>query len=161
MDYTIIRDIAVISDNGYETTELKYMQWGKNNPKYDLRKWKDSNPLKGVTMDEKEAKSLMRVLTHEFNMDIAQENSTPIVTAAVNNANVIGASNRKYGEMTNLEKVRRNVGMTQVELEEKSGISYKTIREYEQGRSNINNARVCIVVALADALGVRVTDIMN
>ncbi len=73
MDYTIIRDIAVISDNGYETTELKYMQWGKNTPKYDLRKWKDGSPLRGVTMSDEEAKSLLSVLLHEFYEDIIED----------------------------------------------------------------------------------------
>ena len=72
MEYTVIRDIAVISDNGYETIELKYMQWGKNTPKYDLRKWKDGNPLRGVTLSGEEAKSLTKVLLHELYENIIE-----------------------------------------------------------------------------------------
>lgn len=63
--------------------------------------------------------------------------------------------------VTNFERVRRESGMTQQILSEKSGIPVVTLREYEQGRRNINNARAIIVVSLADALGVSVKDIMN
>ena len=63
--------------------------------------------------------------------------------------------------VTNLERIRREVGMTQKSLSEKSGVCVATIKEYEMGRCDINNARIYLVVALSDALGVSVKDIMN
>jgi len=68
---------------------------------------------------------------------------------------------RPEDKMTNLEKVRRKKGLTQVDLEKKSGVPHKTIREYEQGRNNINNAKAYIVVSLSEALEVPVREIMN
>lgn len=62
---------------------------------------------------------------------------------------------------TNLEIARRAAGMTRDELARKSGVKSDTIKEYEWGRNNINNARACIVVDLADALGVPVKKILN
>ncbi len=64
--YEIIRDVATINDNGIESLELKYIKWGNNTPKYDLRKWKDETPLKGVTLSDEEAKILCEVLLSEF-----------------------------------------------------------------------------------------------
>lgn len=62
---------------------------------------------------------------------------------------------------TPLEVARRSAGLTRQQLSKKSGISLGTIKEYEQRRNNINNARAVIVVDLADALGVPVQKILN
>lgn len=62
---------------------------------------------------------------------------------------------------TNLEKARREVGISRVELAKRSGVPRATIAEYEQGRNNIDNARCILVVKLADALGVPVKKILN
>lgn len=62
---------------------------------------------------------------------------------------------------TNLEKARRAAGLTRKQLAERSGISWATIKECEQGRSNINNSRAVMVSDLADALGVPVKNILN
>lgn len=64
-------------------------------------------------------------------------------------------------DITPLGAVRREIGLTQKELAEKSGVSLFTIQEYEKGRNDINNARCIIVVSLAEALGVPVQKIMN
>lgn len=64
--YQIIRDIAVIKDNGFETLKLKYIKWDNNSPKYDLGRWKNGSPLKGVTLSEEEANELTYVLGKEL-----------------------------------------------------------------------------------------------
>ncbi len=64
--YQIIRNIAVLKDNQFESLELKYIQWGNNPPKYDLRRWKNGSPLKGVTLSEEEAKELVLALSGEL-----------------------------------------------------------------------------------------------
>lgn len=68
---------------------------------------------------------------------------------------------KKNPNPTNLEIARREAGISRVELAKRSGVPLATIAEYEQGRNNINNARACIVVDLADALEVPVKKIMN
>lgn len=62
---------------------------------------------------------------------------------------------------TPLESARRAAGLTRQKLSELSGVSLKTIKEYEQGRNNINNARAIIVSDLADALHVPLKKILN
>ncbi len=62
---------------------------------------------------------------------------------------------------TKLAIARKSANLTQKQLATKSGVSLGTIREYERGRNNINNARVIIVADLADAIGVSVREIMN
>lgn len=51
--------------------------------------------------------------------------------------------------------------MTQKELSKRSGIHIGSIRSYEQGWSNINNASVTRVLKISKALGVEITDILD
>lgn len=60
-----------------------------------------------------------------------------------------------------LKRVRNIIGLTQKELSEKSGVSFKSVQLYEQGRMDINNASVSRVMRLAKALGVEITDILD
>lgn len=66
-DYTVEREIAVIGERAHETIELKYIKWGKNPAKYDLRKWGGDTPYKGgVTLTEEEAERLYWALSEEL-----------------------------------------------------------------------------------------------
>lgn len=56
---------------------------------------------------------------------------------------------------------REEKGMTQQELAEKSGVSLRSIQNYEQGFKDINGAKVVTVLALAEALDVDVYNIIN
>ena len=51
-----------------------------------------------------------------------------------------------------LKKVRRQCGLTQEELSERSGVSLNTIRAYERKAKDIRKAQVDIVVRLYDGL---------
>ena len=55
--------------------------------------------------------------------------------------------------MNELEQARQEAGLTVRELSQKSGISEKTIKKYEQGETLPGYARADIVVELATALG--------
>lgn len=63
--------------------------------------------------------------------------------------------------MSKLKDIRTKKGISQSKLGELSGINYRTIQEYEQGRRDINMATALTVKAIADALGVRMDDIME
>lgn len=63
--------------------------------------------------------------------------------------------------MSRLKEIRTEKGISQSKLGEVSGINYRTIQEYEQGRRDINMATALTVKAIADALGVRMEDIME
>jgi transcriptional regulator with XRE-family HTH domain len=55
--------------------------------------------------------------------------------------------------MTNLKQYREMRKLSQRELAERSGVSLRTLQDYEQGRKNINLAAAITVQKLAEALG--------
>lgn len=66
-EFEIIEKLAVIGrKDAKHPKELNIVQWGDMKPKFDLRKWKDGEPLKGLTLDEEEAYDLMIELNTFF-----------------------------------------------------------------------------------------------
>ena len=63
--------------------------------------------------------------------------------------------------MTNLKRLRISSGITQATLSERTGISLRTIQEYEQGRKPINGAAALTVHRIAQELGVTVEDLLE
>ena len=61
---------------------------------------------------------------------------------------------------TNLQKARQAAGLSQSQLAEKAGISLRTLQHYEIGDKNIRKAAVETVIALAEALGCSINDII-
>lgn len=61
---------------------------------------------------------------------------------------------------TNLQKIRKDRGLSQSELSKASGVPLKTIQGYE-GIKNINQAAAITVYKLAKALGVESADILE
>ena len=68
---------------------------------------------------------------------------------------------QKGGIMTNLQKYRKQAGMTQLELAVASGVNLRTLQDYEQGRKPINQAAAVTVHKIAKALGVTVEDLIT
>ena len=62
---------------------------------------------------------------------------------------------------TNLKRLRRQAGLTQRELAEKSGISLRTIQQYEQRKKNINKAQIDTLIPLSVALYCEVRDLLE
>ena len=60
-----------------------------------------------------------------------------------------------------LQQIRKECGYSQRELAEKSGVNLRTLQQYETGAKDINRAAAGTVLALADALGCEMTDIME
>lgn len=60
-----------------------------------------------------------------------------------------------------LKRMRQEKGITQKELAEKSGVSQRTIQAYEQGRKDINKASVSSVLAMSNALGCNLSEIID
>lgn len=63
--------------------------------------------------------------------------------------------------MTNLKRIRTASGMTQLELSTKSGVSLRTLQDYEQGRKPINGAAALTVYRIAQELSVTVEDLLE
>lgn len=62
---------------------------------------------------------------------------------------------------TNLAYLRNDKRITQATLSERSGVSLRTIQDYEQGRKPINGAAALTVYKLAQALNVTVEDLLE
>lgn len=63
--------------------------------------------------------------------------------------------------MTNLKRIRTEKKLTQLELSVRTGTSFRTIQDYEQGRKPINGAAALTVYKLAQELGVTVEDLLE
>ena len=62
---------------------------------------------------------------------------------------------------TNLKRLRRQAGLTQRKLAEKSGISLRTIQQYEQRKKNINKAQIDTLIPLSKALYCDVRELLE
>lgn len=63
--------------------------------------------------------------------------------------------------MSKLKKLRQECGYSQSKLSEASGINVRMIQQYEQGVRNINTAQVITVLKLAEALNVKIEDLLE
>lgn len=60
-----------------------------------------------------------------------------------------------------IQEIRKARGLSQRELAEASGVNVRVLQHYEQGFKDINKAAAETVKALADALGVRMEDLLE
>ena len=63
-------------------------------------------------------------------------------------------------EQTKLQKKRQEAKLSQSQLAKKSGISLRTLQHYEIGDKDIRKAAVEKVLALAEALGCEIKEII-
>ena len=63
--------------------------------------------------------------------------------------------------MSNLKRIRTEVGISRAELAEKTGVKLTAIRDYEQNHKPINNAAAISVHRLAQALDCTVEDLLE
>lgn len=62
---------------------------------------------------------------------------------------------------TNLQRLRKNCGLSQRELAEKAEVNLRTLQQYELGTKSINKAAVGTLSSLAKVLGCRIEDLME
>lgn len=60
-----------------------------------------------------------------------------------------------------LQSVRKGRGLSQAQLAEITGINARMIQHYEQGRKDLNAARLSTILKLCKALDCRMSDILN
>ena len=60
-----------------------------------------------------------------------------------------------------IQEIRKAHGLSQRQLAEASGVNVRVLQHYEQGFKDINKAAAETVKALADALGVRMEDLLE
>lgn len=69
--YDVIEKISTFERNGGYNLELRYISWNGNEPKYDLRTWKQNDDGtekcgKGITLTEEELMHLGESITRYF-----------------------------------------------------------------------------------------------
>ena len=64
--FEIIRKIKVLSQGKTKTKEFNLVKWGAMEPTYDIRKWEEDIPGKGITLSLEEAKELYDALDKEL-----------------------------------------------------------------------------------------------
>lgn len=62
---------------------------------------------------------------------------------------------------TNLQRIRKSANVTQAELAEMSGVSVRTLQDYEQRKKNINKAQAETLLQLAQCLCCNISDLME
>ena len=68
---------------------------------------------------------------------------------------------RQKHKTTNLKLIRERMGISQRELSERTGISVRTIQQYEQRQKNIGKAQSNYLIALAKALYCEPSDLLE
>ena len=63
--------------------------------------------------------------------------------------------------MTNLQKIRKEKGLTQKELAELAGVSLRSVQHYERGEFNFDNVGVLTMVSFALALKCGLSDLLD
>ena len=64
-------------------------------------------------------------------------------------------------KLYNLERIRKEQGLSRRELELLSGVKQVTIYHLEIGITDVNNVKLSTLVALAKALKVKVVDLLS
>lgn len=64
-------------------------------------------------------------------------------------------------KLYNLERIRKEQGLSRRELELLSGIKQLTIHNLENGTTDVNNVKLSTLIALAKALKVKVVDLLS
>lgn len=77
LKFTVVDKLGVLDSDSSTPKELRVVAWGDNEPKYDLRSWKQNEdgtetPCKGITLDSEELYSLYEIL-QEMNEDDSEE----------------------------------------------------------------------------------------
>ncbi len=69
-NYELVKKIAVLGGKeGGNTKEINIVRWGVFPPMIDIRRWKDGEPSKGITLNSEETKRLYEVLKIRFEME--------------------------------------------------------------------------------------------
>ena len=68
---------------------------------------------------------------------------------------------KKFLPAAKLKKMRTDAGYSRQELGKLTGISYRLIEAYEQGKNDINKAQVSTLKPIAVALNCKIDDLID
>ena len=70
-------------------------------------------------------------------------------------------SDRMKGNLSHVQNLRKAIGITQQELADKTGINIRQIQKYEYGEYDTGKMMLRNAIALADALGCDVRELIR
>ena len=73
----------------------------------------------------------------------------------------VNAIIRRSNPATKLQTLRKNIGISQSELARRSGVSLRSIQQYEQRKKDINKAQALSLIALSKTLGCKAEDLIE
>ena len=62
---------------------------------------------------------------------------------------------------TKLKDQREKAGLSQGKLADKAGLSVRTLQDYEQGRKNLNGAKLVTLLTLCKSLNCKLSDLIS
>lgn len=66
--FEVVKKIKVLAAGAKKTKELNLVKWRSTmEPMYDIRKWEEGKPGKGISLSEEEARALYEALGAELN----------------------------------------------------------------------------------------------
>ena len=74
---------------------------------------------------------------------------------------VVNSIIERKATTTKLQELRKNIGYSQRELAEKSGVNLRTLQQYELKAKDINKAATTTLLALSKVLGCRIEDLLE
>lgn len=74
---------------------------------------------------------------------------------------VINSIIKRKNATSKLQELRKNIGYSQRELAEKSGVNLRTLQQYERKAKEINKAATATLLALSKALGCKIEDLLE
>lgn len=74
---------------------------------------------------------------------------------------VINSIIKRKSATSKLQELRKNIGYSQRELAEKSGVNLRTLQQYERKAKEINKAATATLLALSKALGCKIEDLLE
>jgi DNA-binding XRE family transcriptional regulator len=73
----------------------------------------------------------------------------------------VNAIIKRKNNPTKLQEQRKKCGYSQRELADMSSVNLRTLQQYELGSKDINKAQAQTVMALANALGCKIEDLLE
>ena len=74
---------------------------------------------------------------------------------------VVNSIIERKNTTTKLQELRKNIGYSQRDLSEKSGVNLRTLQQYELKAKDINKAATTTLLALSKTLGCKIEDLLE
>lgn len=64
--FEVVKNISVLNEDKGGDKQFNIVKWGDLEPMYDIRRWKNGTPSKGLSLTREEAEKLLEALKEEL-----------------------------------------------------------------------------------------------